>query len=320
MKPSAHGDGSIHPLPRPLYLALALGFCLSWASAFPAAKLVVEAAPPLLALGMRFLLAGGLLLAWFAARGGRLGALPWRRLALLGLLNQVGYMGFAWLGMTSVSAGLATIIASLNPVLVGALAAPVLGERMHGRKLVGLLLGLAGAAIVVRERVALDHERMVGVVEQCIALAALVAGTLAFKRLAGPVPLVAAVGAQQMVAAVVLLAAGGLLENPAHFHPSAAFWAGFAWLVLGVSVGSYLIWFLLLRRGTASAASALHFLIPPIGLVMSWAALGEPLRWSDLLGVVPIAIGIRLAVGREPGRAGYVPSPRGAGTIPAERR
>ncbi|MGC8478257.1 MAG: EamA family transporter, partial [Acetobacteraceae bacterium] len=104
------------------------------------------------------------------------------------------------------------------------------------------------------------------------------------------------------------------------FHPSAAFWTGFAWLVLGVSVGSYLIWFLLLRRGTASAASALHFLIPPIGLVMSWAALGEPLRWSDLLGVVPIAIGIRLAVGRERGRAGYLPSLRGAGTIPAERR
>ncbi|MGC8469339.1 MAG: DMT family transporter, partial [Acetobacteraceae bacterium] len=162
MSAAAPGEGSIRPLPRPLYLALALGFCLSWASAFPAAKLVVEAAPPLLALGMRFLLAGGLLLAWFAARGGRLGALPWRRLALLGLLNQVGYMGFAWLGMTSVSAGLATIIASLNPVLVGALAAPVLGERMHGRKLLGLLLGLAGAAIVVRERVALDHERMVG--------------------------------------------------------------------------------------------------------------------------------------------------------------
>jgi drug/metabolite transporter (DMT)-like permease len=68
-----------------------------------------------------------------------------------------------------------------------------------------------------------------------------------------------------------------------------------AWFVFVVSIGSFLLWFLLLRQGSASAASSLHFLMPPLGLVMSWAVLGERLEVLDLLGVVPVAIGIRLA-------------------------
>ena len=46
--------------------------------------------------------------------------------------------------------------------------------------------------------------------------------------------------------------------------------------------------------GTASSASARHFLIPPMGLGMSWLVLGEQASPSDLIGVVPIALGIWL--------------------------
>ena len=59
----------------------------------------------------------------------------------------------------------------------------------------------------------------------------------------------------------------------------------------------------LLRRGSASPASALHVLMQPTGLVMSWAVLGEPLHWLDLLGVVPIGYGIWLTTRAAPGAA-----------------
>ena len=68
-----------------------------------------------------------------------------------------------------------------------------------------------------------------------------------------------------------------------------------AWCVLVMSIGALLLWFWLLRNGSATSASALHFLIPPTGLAISWAVLGEPVSPFDLLGVIPVALGIWLA-------------------------
>jgi drug/metabolite transporter (DMT)-like permease len=278
---------------RPLYLLLVLLFCLTWSSAFPAAKLAIGTAPPLLFLGIRFVAAGVLLLGWAALAGQLRGRAPWIALAVLGLLNQAGYQGLFWLGMRTNSAGMATVIGSLNPIVIAALAAPLLHERLHARKVAGLLLGLAGAVFVVRNRVVLGESAQ-GVIFFALGLAAMAAGTLGFKRLAPGTPLAVAVGAQQFAAGAALLAVGGWTERAADIHPGPMFWATMAWFVVVVSIGALMLWFLLLRLGSASSASALHFLMPPLGLLMSWAALGERANWTDLLGVIPVAAGIWL--------------------------
>jgi len=267
-------------------------FCLSWSSAFPAAKLAMAVSPPLLFLGLRFLLAAAILLGW-AAVTGTLRRVPWTTLAWLGLLNQAGYQGVAWLGMQRASAGVATIIVSLSPILIAAAAVPLLGERLSRPKVIGLVLGLAGAAWVVRDRIAFGESGW-GIALLFVALACMSAGTLAFKRVAPEAGLVVAVGAQQLAAGTALLLAGLASEPTGAIRFDAQFWLVMAWVVLVVSVGSFLLWFALLRRYSAASASALHFIMPPLGLVMSWAVLGEPLLAMDLIGVVPIAAGIWL--------------------------
>ena len=286
---------------RPVYLLLVLAFCLTWSSAFPAAKLAISTAPPLLFLGMRFLLAATLLLGFAAWRGQLRGPVPWLALIGLGLLNQAGYQGLAWIAMgSSVSAGLATIITSLNPILVGALAAPLLGEALTFRKLAGLVLGFLGAAFVVRNRVVLAGEGAGGVVLLLIGMVSVTFGTLLFKRLAPRAALPVIVGVQQLGAGIAVLGVGLATEPTAAIHVDTLFVLTMAWFVLVVSIGAFLLWFLLLRRGTASSASSLHFLMPPLGLVMSWAVLGEQLEILDLVGIVPVALGIWLATSGPP--------------------
>jgi drug/metabolite transporter (DMT)-like permease len=285
---------------RPVYLLLVLVFCLTWSSAFPAAKLALSVGPPLLFLGLRFSLAAMLLLG-FAKLTGRFRAVssvkvPWLALLALGVINMAGYQGLAWLGMRNVSGGLATIIASLNPVLVSVLAVPLLGERMTWRKLAGVALGFAGAAFVVRNRVMVTGEDPLGIATIGVGMVCMTLGTLLYKRIAPKVDLVVAVGAQQAGAGVTLLLVGALVgERFSDFRPSPLLFGTMAWFVFVLSIGAFLLWFYLLRRGTASAASSLHFLMPPLGLLMSWAALGEVLHPLDLLGVIPVALGIRLA-------------------------
>ena len=280
---------------RLAYLGLVLLFCLAWASGFTAAKLAITTAPPALFGGIRFLVTGLALLGYAAWRGQLRGPIPWGALAVLGLLNQAGYQGLAWRGMGGVSAGLATIIASLNPILIAAVAAPLLGEALHWRKVLGLVLGFAGAVFVVRHRLASGTEDPTGVLLVVGALLSLVAGTLAFKWLAPQVTLPVAVGVQTVFAGLFLLCVGLVFEDPADIHLSQRFWLVMVWCVLVVSIGALLLWFWLLRNGSASSASALHFLIPPTGLAMSWLVLGETVSPADLLGVVPVALGIWLA-------------------------
>ena len=145
---------------------------------------------------------------------------------MLGVLNQAGYQGLAWQGMSGVSAGLTTIIASLNPILIAALAAPLLGERMHWRKVLGLVLGFAGAVFVVRHRLSAGHDDLHGVLLIVGALLSLVAGTLAFKWLAPDVTLPVAVGVQTLSAGVLLTSLGLGFEHTALGHARAALLAG----------------------------------------------------------------------------------------------
>ena len=67
-----------------------------------------------------------------------------------------------------------------------------------------------------------------------------------------------------------------------------------AYLVLFVSVFAYLLWFQLLSVSGATAASSYHFMMPPLGMLFGWLLLGEHVAATDLLGIVPVALGIYL--------------------------
>jgi drug/metabolite transporter (DMT)-like permease len=278
----------------PLYWFLVLLFCLSWSSAYPTAKLAIAVSPPMLFLGVRFLLAAAVLMTYAAIRGEIRGPIPWVGLSILGLLNLAAYQGLFWEAMRTESAGMAVVVGSLVPILTAACAGPLLGERLTFAKFTGLLLGLGGAVFVVRNRLAMGEDPG-GTLYLVAGLFAMTAGTILFKKLAPATTLSVAVGVQQLSAGVALLAVGLATENPSRIVPGPAYVLTMLWFVLVVSVGAMLLWFLLLRSGTATAATSLHFLMPPLGLLMTWAVLGEKLHPSDLLGIVPVALGIWLA-------------------------
>jgi len=76
--------------------------------------------------------------------------------------------------------------------------------------------------------------------------------------------------------------------------PSGRLLFAFAFLVFGGSILAYFLWFHLLKVCGATAASAYHFLMPPLGMLFAWLVLGEHVTFRDLLGIVPVALGIYL--------------------------
>ncbi|MPS80314.1 MAG: DMT family transporter [Achromobacter sp.] len=271
-------------------------FCFLWSSAFAAAKIAVRDCPPLTLLTIRFLIAGVLMLgiAAYSGRGQPMRGRDLASLILLGVLNNALYLGLSWSGMTTVSSAFTAVLISTNPLLIGVLAGPVLGERLNWRKLLGLCLGLAGVAVVLRSRLSGMQEDMHGTLLVTGGLVALVAGTLLYKRLKPTAGLWTSTGIQSLAAAAALLPFALTNESLGDAHLTTSLLASMAYMIVAVSMGGYYLWFMILSRATATSASALHFLMPPLGLLFGWLVLREPVSWLDLLGIVPIAIGIWL--------------------------
>jgi drug/metabolite transporter (DMT)-like permease len=286
--------------PLPIYIGL---FCLLWSFAFVAGKIGVTDCPPLILLTARFSLAGILILGISALRS-EAWSLSWRDtlvFATLGVANNALYLGLGYTGLQTVSAGLGGLIVSANPVFTAALAAGFLGEFVTWRKVAGLLLGIAGVSLIVWHRMSVGTDSLHGILFSLASLASIVAGTILFKLLAPRGSLWIGNGVQNLAAGIVLLPIAFTVADVGAIVPSARLLGAFAFLVLGGSILAYLLWFHLLKVCGATAASAYHFLMPPLGMLFAWIILGEHVEVRDVLGIVPVALGIYLVT--RPGAA-----------------
>ena len=271
-------------------------FCLIWSFAFVAGKVGVAYCPPLLLLAARFSLAGVLILAVQAVRRE-----PWQMswrdaavFAVIGIANNALYLGLGYTGLKTVSAGLGGLIISANPVFTAVFAALVLGETLTWRKVLGLSLGIIGVTMIVWHRMSVGSDHLEGIFYTLAALASIVAGTILFKQLAPKGSLWIGNGIQNLAAGVVLTPVALALSNTHAIVWNVQLLGVFLFLVLGGSILAYMIWFRLLKERGAIAASAYHFVMPPLAMVFAWIVLGEQVSPQDLLGVLPVALGVYL--------------------------
>ena len=279
--------------PLPFYIAL---FCLLWSFAFVAGKIGVTDCPPLILLTARFSLAGVLILGISALRGEQW-KLTWRDaavFAILGVANNALYLGLGYTGLKTVSAGLGGLIVSANPVFTAIFAALLLSEALTWRKVAGLLLGIAGVAFIVWHRISVGTDSLHGILFTLASLASIVAGTILFKLLAPKGSLWIGNGIQNLAGGLALLPIAFTVSSVSEIVPSAQLFGAFAFLVLGGSILAYWLWFHLLKVCGATAASAYHFLMPPLGMLFAFLVLGEHVELRDLMGIVPVALGIYL--------------------------
>jgi drug/metabolite transporter (DMT)-like permease len=279
--------------PLPLYIGL---FCLVWSFAFVAGKIGVTYCPPLILLSARFLLAGVLILGISAVRGDGW-QMTWRDVAvfaILGVANNALYLGLGYTGLKTVSAGLGGLIVSANPVFTAMLAALLLGEPLTWRKAAGLLLGIIGVGFIVWHRMSVGTDSLHGILFTLASLASIVVGTILFKVLAPKGSLWIGNGVQSLAGGLAVLPFALIFSSLSDVVPNAQLLSAFAFLVLGGSILGYLLWFHLLKVCGATAASAYHFLMPPLAMLFAWIVLGEHVEGRDLLGIIPVALGIYL--------------------------
>src|SRR5439155_21080364 len=111
----------------------------------------------------------------------------WRAYAMLGVLANAAYLGLTYTALSSrLSAGIGSIVASTNPLILALIAPRLLGERLTARKLLGLALGFGGVVGVMLARNGTAGARPSEMGLACIGVASNVASTVLSKRRRGP--------------------------------------------------------------------------------------------------------------------------------------
>ena len=277
-------------------------FVLLWSTGFVGAKYGLPYAPPFTFLALRLAVAAAVLALLAAAL--RSARMPERsqygRASVVGLLLHGGYLGGVFYGISlGVPAGVSAVIVSLQPVLTAVLAAHVLRERPTARQWCGLVLGVAGVAMVVGPGLVEGRGEPLpwaGLVACLIALVSGTLGTVHQKRHGDGIPLVWGTAVQYAAAAAVLAAVAVATEDVSAIRWTGEFVAAFVWLVLVLSIGAVLLLLLLLRRGTASGVSSLYYLVPPATAVEAYLIFGEEVSGLSLLGIGVTALGVALVV------------------------
>jgi drug/metabolite transporter (DMT)-like permease len=284
-------------LPRRLWWVLA-SLTLAWGFNWTAMKVALSEVPPWTFRSMCLGLGAAVLFAALRAGGQRI-VLPhrqWRRLWLLALLNITSWNMLVAFGVGMIPSGRAAIVAYTMPVWAVPLSVWLLGERVTGRKLLGLALGLGGLALLLLESFAGLGRAPLGALLVLGAAVSWALGTVLQKRYPVSLP-VGPYTAWIMLLGGVPIFAGALLFEDWHALKSVGVtaWLGTAYNVVIAFAFAHWAWIKIATSVPVSVFSISMLLIPVVGVVSGMLFLGERPTWAEYAALA-LVVGALLTV------------------------
>ena len=282
---------------------IAVGVCFSviWSSAFVAGKVVVTEMGPFVGLFYRFvgtvfvlgLLCGKSLWGPQAGRALRAGM-------VLGLLNNVAYLGLSFSALQRVSPPWVVVIVSCSPFVTLLLGVARGLESFSAAKVLGFGLSLAGIVVMVGVG-RLDGAAGQGLLLAAGATVAFSVGAVLFRGRYSAVPLLP-VNFWMSVCAMCCFAPAAWQSAVTPLTVSTPALLALIWLAV-VSLLGMALWLLLIRTQGASTAAAYNMLNPLSGLALSALLLGVPIGIADVAGAAAIVAGLAVALRVRPARS-----------------
>lgn len=273
-------------------IIMGIAFGAMWASAFTSARVIVQYAPPLHALSLRFLISGllGIGLARILGQSWHLSRAQWMAVFVFGITQNALYLGLNFIAMQSVEASLAAIVASTMPLLVALAGWAFLGESLNRLGWAGLIFGICGVALIMGARLQGDVD-LWGLALCILGVLALTIATLSVRMASSGGNFLMIVGLQMIVGSAALSVPAFFFET-FEITPTWQLGVAFTYTVLIPGLAATLVWFMLVDRIGATPAAVFHFLTPFFGVAIAALLLGEGLGPFDVIGAIIIAVGI----------------------------
>ena len=281
----------------PLLVAAFAAIYLVWGSSFAATKYMVQTLPPFLAGGVRFAVAGLLLVAIASLRGIAIPRQPveWRHMSLMALFHVVGSAGVNILVMPHVASNQSALLNATAALWIPLLGA--MGRDRHPltpRISAGLGIGFLGSGFLLWPHGGFSLGNFgwqMLIVFACLSWAV---GTRYFRSIRTTTPTLMFFALEMLIGGTALCATGIVLGEAARWQPDGRSLAALAFLTLFSSCLTYTAFGYLMSRTTPARLSTYAYVNPAIAAVVGWLLLGERMSPPQLVGTAVILVGVVL--------------------------
>jgi drug/metabolite transporter (DMT)-like permease len=279
---------------------------LIWGSTYLAIRLMVETVPPALGAGVRFVLAGGAMLALLAARGRSLGVLAITRTELLwcgviGTLLAAGGNGLVTVAERDVPSGLAALLIASEPLMIVLLRRSC-GDRVAGATLGGVALGFAGVGILLLPGGRPDDVPIGMTLLILVAAVSWALGSFLSPRVDLPRDPLTSTAWSLLIGGLVLVVAGVLAGEGSTVDVGAfstRSLLAFAYLVVVGSIVAFSCYTWVLANAPISQVSTYAYVNPVIALVLGAVFLSEDVAVATVAGMALVVTSVAVIVRRE---------------------
>tara|TARA_B100000674_G_scaffold143963_1_gene113575 strand:+ start:138 stop:986 length:849 start_codon:yes stop_codon:yes gene_type:complete len=271
-------------------------FILLWSSAFITTKPIIDNSDPFTALAFRFAIVafGFFIFSIYSREKVLVSRENFLQSFFSGVLFHGFYLGGVFYSISiGMPTGIAALIVTLQPVLTNALSGPFLNEKVSLKQWIGVLLGFAGAAIVLGFDIG-SKIPIAGLLASIIALIAITFSTIWQKKLSNNLPLSVSNMNQALGGCIFHLSIIIFLIDP-YIEFSQTFIIAMSHQIFLVSFGAFTILMYLIKNNSASKTVSIFFLIPATSAFMAWIFLNENLTNTDLIGFLITSIGVYIA-------------------------
>jgi drug/metabolite transporter (DMT)-like permease len=284
-----------------------------WGSTYLAIRVAVHPShgapiPPLILAGVRFLLAGLLMLALTvrrAAPDGRpdpLGPTQWFAAAVIGLALPFGGNGLVSVAEKRIPSGVAAVVIATVPIWAALIAAVLGRERASRYHVAGLALGFAGvAALVVGS--GSGRASLAGTAIVVVAAISWASGSVWSQTAPGTRRPLVMTGMEMVCGGIGCLIVGAATGEFADLHVTAInwrAWTAFAFLVVFGSMVAYSAYVWLLRNARLSLVTTYAFVNPVVAVALGAIILGEPFTIRSVAATIAVVAGVVLMLRRPP--------------------
>jgi drug/metabolite transporter (DMT)-like permease len=263
-----------------------------WGGSFLFMRVAAADFGPLPLVEARLALGALVLLPWLWAARAQFSVALWLRIAGIATINSViPFALFAW-GAERAPAGIGAISNAMTVMFTALIAFLFYGERIGPWRLIGLVAGFVGVAILASGRTAGASVWPAALAGTTASLLYGIGLNLVRRHLTGYPS--GAVAAAALVSGSVLLAPLAIYLWPQHAIAAGSWVSAILLGVLCTGI-AFVIYYRLVARVGAPRTSTMTYLIPLFGVIWAWLILGEPLTVSMALAGALILAGVALS-------------------------
>ncbi|MFA9428070.1 DMT family transporter [Natronorubrum sp. A-ect3] len=270
---------------------------LCWGSSFVAIEIGLEYVPPLLFAGLRYALAGAIVLGYAVVVTDQVrptGRAEWLVVVVAGVFVIALYHGLLYIGELYVSGAVAATIVSTAPILTVAFAGALLpNERLSLVGVIGFVLGLIGVILVVQpSSAALGGDMVVGAAIVFASAIAFALGSVLVRPIESDLPLETLQAWAMLLGAGVLFGWAGLRgESVAAIELTRTALLSYAYLTFVSGVFAFLLYFELLEESGAIQVNLVGYAEPAVAIGVSWIIFGSVVDSLTIVGLLTILAG-----------------------------